>query len=83
MICPYCEHEYEPECESYSEDESVEKCSGCGKKYHAHQSFSVDHHAEPDCELNGEHHQWEDHDMRDGTTHPFCSVCGKCGSVKN
>lgn len=51
--CPYCGYSYQPECESYDEDESVDDCGNCGKKFYSRQSFTVDHHARPDCELTG------------------------------
>jgi hypothetical protein len=76
--CPYCEHAYQPESETYSEDSRVEECEGCGKNYHAKDSFSVTHYAEPDCELNGEVHDWQDKCVRGGRKHPFCTKCEKC-----
>ena len=76
-ICPYCEEKYQVEAEDYSENPTVEECEYCGKKFHSHDSFSVDHHADPDCELNGENHKWEPVRIREGH-HDFCSVCDKC-----
>lgn len=73
--CPYCKHEYQPEAEDYSEDTREVECSECEKKYWLHQSFSVDHHVKPDCELNGEQHKWDV-----VTRHPLyqsCDVCDK------
>ena len=78
MECPYCGAKYQPEGEDYSEDERVEECGECGKKYKACQCFTVDHRAEPDCELNGESHQWKPEPLGDGRFHDFCSICGKC-----
>jgi len=77
MICPYCKHEYQPEAESYSEDEEAETCDGCGKKYYARQDFCVDHWSRPDCELNGEKHQWEERNLNNGETRDFCAECGE------
>jgi len=77
-ICPYCKYSYQVESEDYLEDVRPEECSGCGKKYYLSQSFSVDHTTEPDCELNGEPHQWKAESLGGGQEHPFCSVCGKC-----
>lgn len=78
MICPYCGHEHYVEAEDYSESGDVETCDDCGMKFHGAQSFSVDHTAKPDCELNEKQHQWEMIQLRDGKSHEFCSECGKC-----
>ena len=77
MICPYCGESYQPETEDYSEDECVEECGNCHKKYHSCQSFSVDHCSEPDCSLNGEKHKWESYVFDDGHSTDFCSICGQ------
>jgi hypothetical protein len=76
--CPYCGNKWEVESCSYSEDSRVEECGECGKKYHLHQVFTVEHVSTPDCELNGESHLWEPRSLGGGRTHPFCSVCDKC-----
>ena len=76
--CPYCGHTHQPEMESFSEDSREETCENCGKSYHAHDSFSVTHYATPDCELNGEAHDWQDKYVRGGSKHPFCSKCNMC-----
>ena len=76
-ICPYCGGAYQVEAEDYSEDVQEEECEECGKKYYAHDSFSVDHLAIPDCKLNGDNHTWESVPVNMGR-HDFCSVCGKC-----
>jgi hypothetical protein len=76
--CPYCKHEYQPESETYSEDSREEECEGCGKTYHSRDVFSVTHYATPDCELNGEQHDWQARAVRGGRTHPFCMKCDKC-----
>jgi transcriptional regulator NrdR family protein len=47
IICPYCLHEYQAECEDYSEFERREECEGCGKEYTVYQTFTVTHHTEP------------------------------------
>lgn len=75
--CPYCGSKYQPEAEDYSEDEREEECGDCGKKYFLHQSFTVTHHARPDCVLNGGQHDYRPFTMRDGTSVPFCDVCGR------
>ena len=82
VICPYCKHEYQPEAEDYSEDERIEECDECGKKYTISQSFSVTHHSEPDCEINGLEHDWRPRDLRSGRTHDFCEECGQCRPVQ-
>ena len=76
--CPYCGHSYQPESEDYSNDTREEECSECGKKYIAHDSFSVTHYATPDCELNGEQHDWQPRPLPGGRTHPFCERCDRC-----
>lgn len=83
VICPYCEHRYQKEAEDYSDDVSVEECDECGKKYRQYDSFSVDHHTEPNCNENSEDHIWESHDLRNGQKHDFCSVCGQCRSHRD
>ena len=75
-VCPYGESEYQPESEDYSEDERTEECQVCGKKYYAHDIFSVAHSARPDCVLNGEDHEWETKQRH--PDYQFCNKCGKC-----
>ena len=76
--CPYCGDKYQPEAEDYSEDERITQCSECNKFYHLHQSFSVTHQTRPDCEINGGNHNYEPVNLRNGRSHPFCTVCGDC-----
>lgn len=76
--CPYCGESHQPESADYSEDDRTEECGGCGKMYHACDSFTVTHYATPDCELNGEQHEWEARSLGGGRTHPFCLKCDKC-----
>jgi hypothetical protein len=78
VICPYCLEKYQPDAETYSEDTRVDDCPECGKKFHLYQSFTVEHHTKPDCELNGAQHAWSPHKLTGGRTHDFCDVCGKC-----
>lgn len=78
VICPYCEYSYQCEPEDYDEDGHVEECEECGKKFHMSTSFSVTHHSQPDCILNGDEHLWEPVTLRSGKAHDFCSVCGEC-----
>lgn len=75
-VCPYCGSEHQPEAEDYSEDERIEECGDCGKKYYAHDIFSVEHAARPDCELNGEQHEWEEKPKY--PDYKFCEKCGRC-----
>ena len=77
VVCPYCKYSYQPESEDYSEDSLVDKCEECGMKFHTHQSFTVTNYASPDCELNGEQHQWVPVQLKD-KVHDFCSVCDSC-----
>ena len=76
-ICPYCGESYQVESEDYSEDPREEECDECGKKYYGYESFSIYCHAKPDCELNGDKHDWKPLQVTDGY-HDFCYVCGKC-----
>jgi hypothetical protein len=76
-ICPYCEASYQVEGEDYSENEQIIECDECGKKYYLSQDFSVDHCTQPDCELNGDKHQYKWRDTKRGGAF-FCKVCGKC-----
>ena len=78
MICPYCKEAYQPEGEDYDDSGHIAECDDCGKKYHARQDFSVTHIATPDCELNGEEHQYSMHSLGGGREHPFCDKCSKC-----
>lgn len=72
--CPYCKHEYQPEAEDYSEDMREQECYECEKKFWLHQDFTVDHCVKPDCELNGEPHQWDVVSSK----YPDYESCGVC-----
>lgn len=74
-VCPYCGDSYQPEGEEYSEDTRVEECETCGKQYRAHDVFTVEHVAQPDCTLNGEHHSWQP--ARVGPGFKQCEECGQ------
>ena len=76
MICPYCQHSYQVETEDYSEDDRVEECQECGKKYNCRQSFSVSNMASADCELNGELHEWRASSTNKEFEH--CETCEAC-----
>lgn len=76
-ICPYCESEHYVESEEYSDRSRIENCSDCGKNYHACDDFSVSHEAKPDCELNGEKHDYQPFALNDGASVDFCDTCGK------
>jgi len=76
-ICPYCKHSYQVESEDYSEESQEIQCDECGKKYYLHQYFSISHHSTPDCELNGEKHQFELIGLKNGSAY-FCKICDKC-----
>lgn len=82
-ICPYCKESFQAESEDYDEDQRIIKCEGCGMKYYLCQRFSVDHHTTPDCELNGEDHQFERVKLNDGREADFCAICYKCRSIRN
>ena len=77
--CPYCGAEIFVEADEYSEEDRTEECPDCGKKFIAYETFQVTHHAEPDCELNGEDHVWGSPigNLR------FCKVCGRPRSFYN
>ena len=76
--CPYCGRTDDVESSSYDEDSREYECESCSKKYYLHQSITVSHVGEPDCELNGETHKWAPFILRDNRAHDFCSVCGQC-----
>lgn len=72
-VCPYCMNEWVPD-QDLGPNERVAECDECGKKYYCEPEYSVDYHTKPDCELNGEQH--------DFVLVPFgnaycCNVCGK------
>lgn len=72
--CPYCGHSHHVEGEDYNEDERVEVCEVCERSYWAFESFTVDHHARPDCELNNEKHDYQPV----GPKHPDMFRCETC-----
>ena len=76
MICPYCRESYQPEGEDFHEDEDIEECNSCGKKYYCCQSISIDNISRPDCELNG-----EKHDYQKAVNFDDLFICKKCGAV--
>jgi len=71
-VCPYCGFKYQVEGEDISEDVREETCDKCGRRYYAWDRISVTHHAMPDCELNGERHEWPPLDK-----HQNCVKCSK------
>lgn len=80
-ICPYCGLNYQVESEDYDNDLRVETCYGCGKKYYINQEFTVTTYTRPDCELNGEEHQFLPiHFENPKVVH--CSVCDKVEILK-
>jgi hypothetical protein len=81
-ICPYCGASYQVETENYSEDTREEECEECGKKYWIYQSFSVDTFTKPDCEINGEKHDFELVQTKAGEAY-FCKICEKCKLKKD
>ena len=81
-ICPYCYAKYQVESEDYDEDSHEDECGECGKKYRLAQHFSVTHHTYPDCELNGEQHQFERIQLSSGREADFCTICNKCRSLR-
>lgn len=76
-ICPYCGCKYQVD-EPGGEDLREEECSECGKRYHAYDTYTVTHYAVPDCELNGEQHEFPPL-----SKHQFCGKCGKWRSATN
>lgn len=80
-ICPYCQARHHVEAEDYNEDSRAVECDSCGRKYWLTQSFSVTHHAKPDCTLNSQEHLYERVDLKNGRQADFCTVCDHCRSV--
>lgn len=75
-ICPYCGLNYQVESEDYDESERVDTCYGCGKKYYMRQEFTVETITIPDCELNGEEHEFIQYTTVNGEFYR-CVVCNK------
>ena len=78
VICPYCQHKYEPETEDFDEGLREEECDECGKQFWLVQEFSVTHKTTPDCEINEQHHKWDLVHLMSGRSHEFCETCGQC-----
>ena len=76
VICPYCQDTYEQEGEEFSEEERIDTCSNCGKKFHHVDSIEYNHETRPDCVINGTPHQWEPFNLKNGTPFNYCDVCG-------
>lgn len=47
VICPHCQHQYQPESEDFDEDEREEECSECGGLYLLRNEMSVTHYTRP------------------------------------
>lgn len=77
-VCPYCNYAYQVDSGSYNSESRVSECDNCGKKYHAHDECMWMHHAEPDCELNGEQHEFPPAGRRQ-----LCVKCGRHKVTKN
>lgn len=80
-ICPYCGAG--KEVEGCDESGYIEECDACGKKYHACDSVTIDHHSSPDCELNNEQHKYVLVTVSSGLQAYFCIVCDKCKSKED
>ncbi|MCK5613690.1 hypothetical protein KAR91_68125 [Candidatus Pacearchaeota archaeon] len=76
--CPYCHYTYYPEGEENDEERRIEECQNCDKRFYRHDEITVDHHTSPDCELNGEQHDYQPCELNDGSFHHFCETCEKC-----
>ena len=72
VVCPYCNHQYQPEAEDFNEEERIQECMNCEKKFHHQDEISYTHSTRPDCEINGEAHVWE---LVESCNHDFCAVC--------
>ena len=71
-ICPYCGSAYQVDDEDCAFDGRTEQCDDCGKHYLLESFVEVTHRTSPNCELNGDAHDWEEK-----ATHKACRVCGK------
>lgn len=76
-ICPYCSHKFEVESCDHDEMGGDRECEECGKKYKYHEYTTVTHVTEPDCQLNGEDHDYDDHDLGNLGIVKFCKICGQ------
>lgn len=87
IICPYCEHEREPEgCDGdYNEDGFDEECEECEKTFWVSPHVSWAWATKQDCELNKQEHDWKKEwkenkniglESKDGKS--IYSICSKC-----
>jgi len=79
VICPYCGHRYQFESECFDDNERTEVCDKCGKVYWLSNEVVLENYTWPDCELNGDEHQFVKIIATGGMP---CFYCNVCGSIK-
>ena len=82
--CPYCSYQIPDSYELISiDDEATEiECDECSMKFIAECRVTVDYIGKPDCELNGEKHDYKLHLLRNGNSANFCETCGQIEPYK-
>jgi len=68
VICPYCQDTCKQEGEEFNEEERIDTCSSCGKKFHHVDEIEYSHHTKPDCTINGVPHKLEPFNTKNGDT---------------
>ena len=79
ITCPYCKFEYGDSWEMLGDGEGTEvlECPECYKKFIATRHITVDYWCTPDCEENGEKHQYKKRNEQHKGKDIFdCVVCG-------
>ena len=81
LKCPYCDA-YDNDFDDYQsiEDEKKHQCASCNKTFWAEADVRVQYKSRPDCELNGEKHNFEQAAFIHWLT---CSKCRKSISKKD
>lgn len=74
ITCPYCGFEYGDSQEFLSggEEDDIETCEECGKKFHWSRSICVDYNSKKLCEENNDEHNWEEFDVPKDDERPRC-----------
>lgn len=83
ITCPYCGDRFEDSWDTIAGDgeTAVIDCD-CGKKFTATCVLSIDYWGHPDCELNGDEHDYEMIHFDSGKSANFCEICGNIEPIK-
>lgn len=85
IICPYCKEE-QGDMWEVREDEGIEECPKCSKKFYWRRRVEVEYITNADCELNNEKHnfiepnEWMKHS--EGYEFKICE-CSKCSEYES